>query len=119
MEPLLHPRCASFSSGPCAKPPGWSAVFLQDALVGRSHRSPAAVEKLHAMEKYVRRLLAIPEEYRLAILSGSTTGAMETAFWNLLGPREVDVLAYDVFGHVWTHDIQKQLGLNTRIFSAP
>lgn len=119
MNPPLRPNCASFSSGPCAKRPGWSVASLQNALVGRSHRSASALEKLQEVTTRIRQLLGIPQDYRIAILPGSSTGAMETAFWNLLGVLGVDILKCDVFSRIWACDIRKQLGLDVRIFSSP
>ncbi|MDR0407078.1 MAG: phosphoserine aminotransferase [Holosporales bacterium] len=114
-----RPACASFSSGPCAKPPGWSVTCLQEALVGRSHRSLEAIEKLQTLTTKVRRLLAVPDGYRIGIFPGSATGAVEIAFWNFLGACGVDVFVWDVFSRIWADDIQNQLCLDTRVFSAP
>ena len=111
-KPALRPQNPNFSSGPCAKRPGWSPAVLSKALVGRSHRSkPAKARIQHAMG-LMRDLLQIPDDYLIGIVPASDTGAMEMAMWNLLGARGVDVLAWESFGAGWVTDIEKQLKIN-------
>ncbi len=119
-RPSIRPLDPCFSSGPTAKRPGWSPAVFEGALVGRSHRSPAAKARLAEVIARSRRLLGIPEDYRLAIMPGSDTGAFEAAMWSLLGPRGVDVLVFDAFGKGWLTDIEKQLRLpDVRVLEAP
>lgn len=119
-RPKIRPKNPHFSSGPCPKPPGWSLAWLQGALLGRSHRSSAGKEKLMQAIDETRSLLSIPDDYRIAIVPGSDTGAVELALWSLLGPRGVDVVAFDVFGEAWAHDIANELKLDdVRQLSAP
>ncbi len=111
-KPALRPQNPNFSSGPCAKRPGWSPAVLNNALVGRSHRSkPAKARIKHAMD-LMRQLLGIPDDYLIGIVPASDTGAMEMAMWNMLGARGVDVLAWESFGAGWVTDIEKQLKLD-------
>ncbi len=120
MKPAFRPANPHFASGPCAKPPGWRAAALEGALTGRYHRSAPARAKLREVVERTRALLAIPSQHRIAILPGSDTGAIECAMWNLLGPRGVDVLAFDNFGHDWAIDVIEQLKIpNARRFAAP
>jgi len=86
-KPLQKPRRPYFSSGPCVKPPGWASECLDRALFSRSHRSAAALEKFKELSGAFRRLLEIPQDYLIALVPGSTTGAMEMALWSLLGPQ--------------------------------
>lgn len=111
-KPKRRPLCPNFSSGPCAKRPGWSPDVLASALVGRSHRSPAGKERLQLAIDLTRSLLELPDDYRLAIVPGSDTGAFEMALWNMLGARGVDVLAWEAFGKRWAVDIVDQLRLS-------
>ena len=111
-EPGIRPANPQFSSGPCTKRPGWNPSVLENALVGRSHRSkPAKARIKHAMA-LTRQLLEIPDDYLIGIVPASDTGAMEMAMWNLLGERGVDVLAWESFGAGWVTDIQKQLKIS-------
>jgi len=112
MKPQTRPQRPEFSSGPCAKRPGWSLAALEGALVGRSHRSGPAKKRLQQVIDRSRRLLGIPDDYRLGIVPASDTGALEMALWSLLGERGVDVLAWESFGQGWLTDIQKQLSLD-------
>ncbi len=112
MKPSRRPQRTHFSSGPCAKRAGWSAAGLEHALVGRSHRSAAGLARLREVIDRSRRLLAIPEDHRLAIVPASDTGAVEMALWSLLGPRGVDLLAWESFGRGWVTDVKKQLSLD-------
>jgi phosphoserine aminotransferase len=109
-----------FSSGPCAKRPGWQPAALADALVGRSHRSKPGKAKLNEVIELTRSILGIPDGYRVGIVPGSDTGSVEMALWSMLGARGVDVLAWESFGKEWVTDITKQLKLpGTRVFEAP
>jgi phosphoserine aminotransferase len=110
-RPAGRPRNPCFSSGPCAKRPGWSLGALEDACLGRSHRAKAGKAKLAAVIERSRALLGMPDDYRLAIVPASDTGAVEMAMWSLLGARGVDVLAWESFGLGWANDAAKQLGL--------
>ena len=111
-RPARRPANPLFSSGPCTKRPGWSVDVLQDACLGRSHRSKAGKARLKAVLDQSRTLLGLPDDYRIAIVPASDTGAVEIALWSLLGPREVDVLAWESFGQGWVTDITKQLKLD-------
>jgi phosphoserine aminotransferase len=119
-KPASRPRNPCFSSGPCAKRPGWTTDALADAALGRSHRSEAGKAKLGEVIKRSRAVLGIPKGYRIGIVPASDTGAMELALWSLLGPRGVDVLAWESFGEAWMADISTQLRLDDiRLFDAP
>ena len=108
-KPLNKPVCMNFSSGPCTKRPGWSVNSLDDALLGRSHRSKEGKIKLkNAIDKTID-ILGIPEGYKVGIVAGSDTGAIEMAMWNLLGSKPVEILAWEVFGNDWKKDIIEQL----------
>jgi phosphoserine aminotransferase len=110
-RPSLRPASPFFSSGPCAKRPGWSLEALRGALTGRSHRSKPGKAKLAEVIDRSRKLLGIPADYRLGIVPASDTGAVEMALWSLLGQRPVEVLAWESFGQDWVTDIVKQLNL--------
>jgi len=110
-KPKTRPNRPFFSSGPCAKRPGWSPNALNKALTGRSHRSVDGRERLKLATTLSHEVLRVPEGYEVAILPGSDTGAVELAMWNLLGPRPVDVLAWDVFGRSWLRDVVEELEL--------
>ncbi len=107
--PAVRPGNPRFSSGPCAKRPGWTAAALEGALLGRSHRAAAGKAKLQEVIRRSRDLLGMPDDYRLAIVPASDTGAVEMALWNLLGARGVDVLAWESFGKGWVTDVAQQL----------
>ncbi|SFS13726.1 phosphoserine aminotransferase apoenzyme [Granulicella pectinivorans] len=118
-RPAHLPINPHFSSGPCAKRPGWSLSSLHDALVGRSHRSKRGKAKLEEVIELSREILGIPSDYRIGIVPGSDTGAIEMALWSMLGARGVDVLAWESFGKEWVTDITKQLKLeDVRVFEA-
>ena len=118
--PAKRPTRPFFSSGPCAKRPGWSSDVLKGACLGRSHRSSAARAKLVEVIERSRNLLGLPADWRLGIVPGSDTGAVEIALWSLLGPRGVDMLAWESFGRAWLSDVMQQLGLtDVRKFEAP
>ncbi len=110
-KPTLKPARPYFASGPCAKYPGWSLEKLSSALVGRSHRAKASLERIRFAVTKTRKILGIPDDYQVAITPGSATGAFEMGLWNLIGSRGVDVLAWDVFGRVWVNDLQDRLDL--------
>jgi phosphoserine aminotransferase len=118
-KPTTRPNCANFSSGPCAKRPGWSLEQLKDAALGRSHRSKLGKAKLVDVIERTRRVLGIPADYRIGIVPASDTGAVEMAMWSLLGPRGVDLLTWESFGAGWVTDAVKQLKLkDTRTLEA-
>ncbi len=117
--PGLRPRNPNFSSGPCAKRPGWSLEALQNAALGRSHRAGIGKAKLADVIERSKRVLRMPADWRLAIVPGSDTGAVEMALWTLLGARGVDLLAWESFGEGWVTDVVKQLKLpDVRTFTA-
>lgn len=120
MKPNVRPRSPYFSSGPCAKRPGWSLESLRDACVGRSHRSSRGKAKLADAIERSRRILGIPADYLIGIVPASDTGAVEMALWSLLGERGIDVLAWESFGLGWVSDIVGQLSLpDVRAIEAP
>lgn len=119
-RPERRPRRPHFSSGPCAKRPGWRPEDLSHALVGRSHRCGPARERLRQAIERQAALLGLPGDWRLAILPASDTGAFEAALWNLLGPRGVDVVAFEAFGLGWWKDVSEELALtDARLHQAP
>jgi phosphoserine aminotransferase len=119
-KPAQKPSNPNFSSGPCSKRPGWSLQALEGAALGRSHRSSEGKAKLREVIDLTREVLAIPDDYRIAIVPGSDTGAVEMALWGLLGPRGVDVFAWESFGSDWVRDIISELRLeDRRVFEAP
>ncbi|MEA2780783.1 MAG: phosphoserine aminotransferase [Rhodospirillaceae bacterium] len=111
-KPDRRPKIPHFSSGPCAKRPGWSVEELQRAAVARSHRSQDGRAKIAEVIERSRNLLGLPADYRLGIVPGSDTGAVELALWSLLGPRGVDLLAWESFGKGWVADVVAQLKLS-------
>lgn len=118
-KPLQKPTRPFFSSGPCCKRPGWATSALDRALVGRSHRSRDGRALLKAAIDATRQVLQVPAGYEIAILPGSDTGAFEIAMWNLLGPRGVDVFAWEVFGRIWMKDAVEELRIaDLRTFDA-
>ena len=119
-KPDLRPHNPDFSSGPCAKRPGWSLEALSGALLGRSHRASGPKARLAEVIERSRAVLGMPADWRLGIVPGSDTGAVEMAMWSLLGPRRVDILAFESFSEAWATDITKQLKLaDARVLSAP
>jgi phosphoserine aminotransferase len=112
MKPNIRPDNPNFSSGPCTKRPGWSLAALDDALLGRSHRAAPGKAKLNQVIERSRALLGLPDDYLLAIVPASDTGAVELALWNLLGSRGVDVLAWENFGGEWVTDTVDQLRID-------
>ena len=120
MKPTTRPARPDFSSGPCAKRPGWTPEVLKDAATGRSHRSKLGKKKIAEALDRTRALLGIPADYRIAIVPASDTGAVEMALWSLLGARPVDMLAWESFGEGWVTDVVKQLKLkDARVLKAP
>ena len=117
--PGLRPANPQFSSGPCAKRPGWSLDALKDAVLGRSHRAKPGKARLKLAIDLTREVLQVPADYRIAIVPASDTGAVEMAMWSLLGARGVDLLAWESFGEGWVTDAVKQLKLkDARVLKA-
>ncbi len=118
-KPNTRPANPNFSSGPCAKRPGWSADALKNAVLGRSHRSKLGKARLQKVIEQTKAVLGIPAGYRVGIVPASDTGAVEMALWSLLGPRPVDILAWESFGSGWVTDVVKQLKLkDVRVMEA-
>ncbi len=117
--PAARPANPRFSSGPCAKPPGYSLELLQDAPLGRSHRAAAGKAKLRQAIELTREILGVPSDYRIGIVPASDTGAVEMAMWSLLGARPVEMLAWESFGEGWVTDAVKQLKLDATVHKAP
>ena len=111
MKPGTRPNCANFSSGPCAKFPGWTPQLLNNAVTGRSHRSSLGKKRLKKAIDLTRDLLGVPADYKIGIVPASDTGAVEMAMWSLLGARGVDMVAWESFGEGWVSDVVKQLKL--------
>jgi phosphoserine aminotransferase len=118
-RPAVRPARPEFSSGPCAKRPGWTPEALKDAVLGRSHRSKPGKARLQAAIDLTRRVLEVPDSHLTGIVPGSDTGAVEMAMWSLLGPRRVQMLAFESFGKDWVTDVVKQLKLPAEILEAP
>jgi phosphoserine aminotransferase len=117
-KPALRPARPYFSSGPCAKRPGWTPEILSSAVLGRSHRSAAGKAKLAEVIQLSRDVLGIPADYRLGIVPASDTGAVEMALWSLLGPRRVTVLAWESFSSEWAGDVAQELKLTPHVLRA-
>lgn len=119
-KPDVRPANPRFSSGPCAKRPGWAPEALTDAAVGRSHRAKIGKSKLRTAIDKTREILGVPDDYRIGIVPASDTGAVEMALWSLLGARGVDMVAWESFGQGWVTDVIKQLKLeDARTIKAP
>lgn len=119
MKPSQTPNNPCFSSGPCAKRPGWSLDALKDAALGRSHRAKIGKNKLADVIQRSKKLLGIPDTYQLGIVPASDTGSVEMAMWSMLGERGVDVLAWESFSSGWANDCKSQLQLkDLRVFQA-
>ena len=119
-KPNVRPKNPRFSSGPCTKHPGWSFGGLKGALLGRNHRQPDTEARLALAITLTRELLQLPQDYFVAIVPASDTGAVEMALWSMLGPRGVDVLAWEHFSQIWVTDIVEQLKLkHVRALLAP
>lgn len=110
-KPTKKPNCPNFSSGPCAKRPGWTVEALKNALVGRSHRSKPGKARLNEVSERMKRVLGLPKDYRIGIVAGSDTGAVELAMWTMLGSRPVDMFGWESFSKGWITDAVKQLKL--------
>jgi phosphoserine aminotransferase len=118
--PGVRPVIPHFSSGPCAKRPGWSLQALTDAVLGRSHRSKIGKAKLKRAIELTREVLQAPADYRIGIVPASDTGAVEMALWSMLGARPVTMLAWESFGEGWVSDVQKELKLkDVKVLKAP
>ncbi len=109
--PSVRPSVPHFSSGPCAKRPGWTPQNLAGALLGRSHRSKPGKAKLKRAIELTREVLEVPADYRIGIVPASDTGAVEMALWSLLGPRPITLIAWESFGEGWVNDVVKELKL--------
>ena len=118
-RPAVRPARPEFSSGPCAKRPGWTPEALKDAVLGRSHRSKPGKARLQEAITRTRRVLQVPDGHLIGIVPGSDTGAVEMALWSLLGPRKVQMLAFESFGKDWVTDVVKQLKLPAEVLEAP
>jgi len=119
-KPGVRPAVPHFSSGPCAKRPGWSLQTLTDAALGRSHRAKVGKGKLKRAIDLTREILQIPADYRIGIVPASDTGAVEMALWSMLGARPVTMLAWESFGEGWVADVQKELKLkDVAVLKAP
>ena len=117
-KPATRPMNPRFSSGPCAKPPTWTAKALDDAPLGRSHRAAEGKAKLKQAIDLTREILGVPAEYRIGIVPASDTGAMEMAMWSLLGERPAEMVAWESFGAGWVTDVVKQLKIDARVHTA-
>lgn len=119
-KPALRPARPEFSSGPCAKRPGWTPQSLNDAVLGRSHRGKPGKAKLKLAIDRTREVLGVPADFLVGIVPGSDTGAVEMAMWSMLGPRPVQLLAFESFGKDWVTDVTKQLKLpDVEVLDAP
>ena len=119
-SPGVRPVVPHFSSGPCAKRPGWNLQALTDAVLGRSHRSKIGKSKLKRAIDLTAEILGVPKGYRVGIVPASDTGAVEMALWSLLGPRPVTMIAWESFGEGWVSDVQKELKLkDVAVLKAP
>src|SRR6201989_2909724 len=110
-KPATRPEVPHFSSGPCAKRPGWTPQALHDAALGRSHRAKVGKTKLKLALDLPREVLEVPADYRIGIVPASDTGAVEMALWSMLGARPVTMLAWESFGEGWVGDVSKELKL--------
>ncbi|WGV14881.1 phosphoserine transaminase [Fuscovulum ytuae] len=117
--PAKRPANPRFSSGPCAKIPGFTLNHLADAPLGRSHRAAVGKAKLQEAIDLTREILGVPADYRIGIVPGSDTGAVEMAMWTMLGARPVEMLAWESFGEGWVTDVVKQLKLDATVKKAP
>jgi phosphoserine aminotransferase len=118
-RPAVRPARPEFSSGPCAKRPGWTPEALKDAVLGRSHRSKPGKARLQEAITRTRRVLEVPDSHLIGIVPGSDTGAVEMALWSLLGPLKVQLLAFESFCKDWVTDVVKQLKLPAEVLEAP
>lgn len=118
-KPSIRPARPHFSSGPCAKPPGWGPEHLALGSLGRSHRSKLGKARLAYAIDLTRKILRVPASHRIGIVPASDTGAMEMAMWSLLGARPLNILAWESFGEGWVTDVVKQLKLDATVMKAP
>jgi len=118
-KPAMRPARAEFSSGPCAKRPGWTPENLTNAVLGRSHRSKLGKARLKDAIDRTRQVLQVPDDHLIGIVPGSDTGAVEMAMWSMLGARPVQLLAFESFGKDWVTDVTKQLKIEAEVLSAP
>ncbi|WP_397414125.1 phosphoserine transaminase [Phenylobacterium sp.] len=118
-KPALRPARPEFSSGPCAKRPGWTPENLKSAVLGRSHRSKIGKARLQEAIDRTRSVLQVPDDFLIGIVPGSDTGAVEMAMWSMLGPRPVQLLAFESFGKDWVTDVTKQLKIPAEVLDAP
>jgi phosphoserine aminotransferase len=118
-KPGTKPARPFFSSGPCAKPPGWDASKLKTESLGRSHRAKIGKSRLQLAIDLMREVLQVPDTHRIGIVPGSDTGAIEMALWTMLGARPVTMMAWESFGEGWVTDVNKQLKLDATVISAP
>lgn len=118
-KPAIKAARPFFSSGPCAKPPGWDASKLQTESLGRSHRAKIGKSRLQLAIDLMRDVLQVPDTHRIGIVPGSDTGAVEMALWTMLGAKPVTMLAWESFGEGWVTDVNKQLKLNATVINAP
>ena len=112
LRPDDKPANVNFSSGPCAKRPGWKFDILKNSSLGRSHRSSNSKEKLLNLILLTKEVLEIPPEYEVGIVPGSDTGAVEMAIWNCVGSRPIDIYVWDSFGNDWANDLSLELQLS-------
>ena len=118
-KPAMRPARPEFSSGPCAKRPGWTPDNLASAVLGRSHRSKLGKARLKEAIDRTREVLEVPDDYLIGIVPGSDTGAVEMALWSMLGPKPVQLLAFESFGKDWVTDVTKQLKVPAEVLDAP
>ena len=118
-KPAMRPARPEFSSGPCAKRPGWTPENLRNAVLGRSHRSKPGKARLKEAIDRTRDVLQVPDDYLIGIVAGSDTGAVEMALWSMLGPKPIQLLAFESFGKDWVTDVVKQLKLPAEVLDAP
>lgn len=118
-KPAMRPARPEFSSGPCAKRPGWTPENLRNAVLGRSHRSKLGKARLKEAIDRTRQVLEVPDDFLVGIVAGSDTGAVEMALWSMLGPKPVQLLAFESFGKDWVTDVVKQLKLPAEVLDAP
>ncbi len=118
-KPAMRPARPEFSSGPCAKRPGWAPENLQNAVLGRSHRSKLGKARLKEAIDRTRDVLEVPDDFLIGIVPGSDTGAVEMAMWSMLGQRPVQLLAFESFGKDWVTDVTKQLKIEAEVLDAP
>ena len=118
-RPTRKPQIPNFSSGPCAKRPGWNPQALQNAVLGRSHRSKPGKARIQDAINRTRAVLEVPDDFLIGIVPGSDTGAVEMALWSMLGPKPIQLLAFESFGKDWVTDVVKQLKLPAEVLDAP